>query len=232
MNEGVRGADELLPIVFIVIFVTVLLYGFTSPLVARALCLAGTRATTVLVIGGHSWARAIATALKTAGVDVHMWAGRAEDRAAAEAVGIEAHRGRIMVDAVSREAELEEITDALLLGPGDDFNAVVAATLRTELGHGHVFRIAPDPDQPDLLPPESDSRILGDAGLTFAEFARRIESGGCIALRTATDQTIAAGESPLVVVAPDGRLRVAVDGRAPVVDAGDRVISLVDPATA
>ena len=50
-----------------------------------------------------------------------------------------------MVDAVERETELEEITDALLLTRSDDFNALAAAELRPELGHGHVYRIAPDP---------------------------------------------------------------------------------------
>jgi hypothetical protein len=53
---------------------------------------------------------------------------------------------RLMVDAVNREAELEEITDALLLTGSDDFNALVAAELRRDLGHEHVYRVAPDPE--------------------------------------------------------------------------------------
>ena len=44
----------------------------------------------------------------------------------------------MMVDAVSREAELEEVTDAMLLTRSDDFNTLAAAELRVELGHEHV----------------------------------------------------------------------------------------------
>ena len=53
---------------------------------------------------------------------------------------------RLMVDAVNREAELEEITDALLLTGSDNFNALVATEPRRDLGHEHVYRVAPDPE--------------------------------------------------------------------------------------
>ena len=49
----------------------------------------------------------------------------------------------MMVDAVEREDELEEVTDVLLVSRSDDLNTVAAAVLRAEVGHGHVFRVAP-----------------------------------------------------------------------------------------
>src|SRR6185503_1920398 len=132
--------------------------------------------TTVLVVGGHAWARAIARALKDAGMEVHLWAGRAPDQVAAREAGLSAERGGLMVDAITREAELEEITDALVLTPSDDFNALAAAELRTELGHGFVHRVAPAPET-DLLPPSTDTGLLGNAALTFDELDRRFASG-------------------------------------------------------
>ncbi len=223
---GVQGSDKVLPIVFVVIFATVLLYGLTSPLAARALGLTGGGATTVLVVGGHGWAREIAAALRAAGIEVRMWAGSPDDRAQASAAGIPAARGRLMVDAVSREAELEEITDALLLASSDDFNAVAAATLRTELGHAHVFRVAPRPEGADLLPPAGETRILGDVGLTFAELDRRFDAGSRIQVRAAGDGAAPPGV-PLFAVSA-GRLAVAADGRPPALDADATVVCLVD----
>ena len=44
-----------------------------------------------------------------------------------------------MVDAISREAELEEVTDALMLTQSDDFNTLGAAELRDELGDHTSF---------------------------------------------------------------------------------------------
>ena len=222
--QGVDGANLVLPIVFVAIFGTVVLYGLTAPLVADVLGLAGKERGRVLVVGGHPWAREIAAALKRSGVAVRMWVGPAQHRAAAHAAGLEAERGRMMVDAVNRQAELEEITDALLLTGSDDFNALVAAELRRDLGHEHVYRVAPDPEQPDLLPPPREIGILGGATLTFAELDRRFAAGAQITC-TSTSHS-ADGAVALFAVTPDGHLRVAADGHPPDVRPGDSVIIL------
>ena len=64
-------------------------------------------------------------------------------------------------DDLDDEDELEEVTDALLLSRSDDFNALAASELRADLGHGHVYRIAPDPREPDLQPPPATADVLG-----------------------------------------------------------------------
>src|SRR3954454_7369698 len=168
-KAGVAGAQDILPVVFVAIFGTVVLYGLTAAPVGRLLGVAGQGRAQVLVVSGHPWARELATVLARSGLSVRMWVGPPGDRAAARAAGLDADRGRIMVDAVNREAELEEISDALVLTRSDDFNALAAAELRAKLGHGHVYRVAPDPEQPDLLPPSTEAGILGDGELTFAE---------------------------------------------------------------
>ena len=83
----------------------------------------------------------------------------------------------MMVDEVEREAELEDVTDALLVTQSDDFNALAAAELRPEVGHGHVFRVAPDPAAQALLPPAGEGGILGNHELTSAELSRRFAAG-------------------------------------------------------
>jgi hypothetical protein len=134
----------------------------------------------------------------------------------------------MIVDAVSREAELEEITDVLVLTRSDDFNALAAAELRTQLGHGHVYRVAPDPEEPDLLPPLAEAGLLGHPALTFAELDRRFANGARFVTRAAAEAGPDGGSTalPLFVVRPDGRLIVASDGRQLAAQAGDTVIEL------
>jgi len=131
----------------------------------------------------------------------------------------------MMVDAVDREAEFEEITDALVLTRSDDFNAMVAAELRGTLGHGHVYRVAPHPDDPHLLPPSIEPGILGSEALTFEELDRRFAAGARFVSRDPVD-----GEGTtdvvLFTVTPDGRLRAAADGNAGLVARGERLIVL------
>jgi NhaP-type Na+/H+ or K+/H+ antiporter len=172
-QQGVAGAQEVLPIAFVAIFGTVVLYGLTGAPVARRLGVAESGGTVALIVGGHDWARDVGAALRRAGVGVRLWTGDAEEQAAAKAAGLDADRGRIMVDAMSREAELEEVTHALVLSASDDFNALAAAELRTELGHDRVYRLAPESERAALLSPLHEDGFL----LTYAEMTDRFAGG-------------------------------------------------------
>jgi NhaP-type Na+/H+ or K+/H+ antiporter len=231
-SAGIHGANKILPIAFVAIFGTVVVYGLTGPLVAKWLGVAGEEGTLVLIVGGHEPARAIGSALKRAGVGVRLWAGpltQAEVRAA----GLEADRGRMLVDSLNREAELEEVTDALLMSRSDDFNALAAVELRGDLGHGHVYRVAPEPDEPDLLLPENKADVIGDAELTLPQLTRRFEAGAQL-VQTPVDGSIGAERRlegiPLFVVGSNGELRGATQGSRLAPRQGDAVIELVAPA--
>jgi NhaP-type Na+/H+ or K+/H+ antiporter len=231
-GAGVQGAAKILPIAFVVIFASVVVYGLTGAPVARRLGVAGARGTLVLIVGGHEAARAIAGALSRAGVGVRLWAGP-QTREAARAVGLDADRGRLLVDALNREAELEEVTDALLMSRSDDFNALAAAELRADLGHGHVYRLAPHPDEPDLLPPATDADIIGDANLTLDELTRRLQAGWQLVderLDAANGSLRGPAHSTLFAVSPNGSLRAATRGSPPAPRGDDTVIALVAPA--
>jgi NhaP-type Na+/H+ or K+/H+ antiporter len=231
---GHAGADRVLPIVFVVIFATVVVYGLTAPLVARLLGVAGQARGLVLVVGGHPWALDLAAAFKQSGLGVRMWTGSAADREAALGAGIEVERGRIMLDAVSREAELEELSEAFLLTASDDFNLVAAADLRAELGHGHVFRVAPDPEEPHLLPAATDAGIFGNSDLTYARLDDLFAAGARIVARApgeTSDLDDSATNVPLAAVTADGRLNVAADGRAPDTRGAETLITLALHAT-
>jgi hypothetical protein len=221
----VPGAQHILPIVFVAIFATVVIYGLTAAPVARLLGVAEATGRVVLVVGGTPWARAIAASLKSAGLGVRLWSGRAVDQEAARAVGLTAERGKMMLDAISRETELEDVTDALLLTANDDFNALAALALRTELGHGRVYRAAPDLDESDLLAPAGEQGILGTDELTSSELGRRFAAGARL-VEGPVNGGVSAGAVALFVVTVDGDLRVASAGKSPPVKAGDRVIAL------
>jgi hypothetical protein len=221
----VPGAQHILPIVFVAIFATVVIYGLTAAPVARLLGVAEATGRVVLVVGGTPWARAIAASLKRAGLGVRLWSGRAVDQEAARAVGLTAERGKMMLDAISRETELEDVTDALLLTGNDDFNALAALALRTELGHGRVYRAAPDLDETDLLAPAGEQGILGTDELTSSELGRRFAAGARL-VEGPVNGGVSDGAVALFVVTADGDLRVASAGKSPPVKAGDRVIAL------
>jgi NhaP-type Na+/H+ or K+/H+ antiporter len=228
----VPGAQDILPIVFVAIFATVVIYGLTAAPVARLLGVAEATGRVVLVVGGTPWARAIAHTLKARGLGVRLWSGRADDQAAARAAGLQADRGRMMLDAVSREAELEDVTDALLLTANDDFNALAAVALRTELGHDRVYRVAPDLEEMDLLAPPDEPGILGAESLTSAELRRRFATGARLVASSVDGRSPRTarpdGELALFVVSAGGALQVVTGREEPRTRAGDTVIVLAD----
>ncbi len=230
-SAGIQGADKILPVVFVVIFGTVVIYGLSGSRVARRLGIAGAQGTMVLIVGGHEVARAIGRALRDAGVSVRLWAGPST-QPAAQAAGLNADRGRILIDSLNREAELEEVTDAVLLSRSDDLNAFAASQLRADLGHGHVFRVAPDPDEPDLLLPASDNDILGARDLTLRELTGRLKAGARFAGATVempTGTRSIADDSALFVIGSDGTMRPVTENHRPKVQSGDTVIRLLTP---
>jgi hypothetical protein len=225
-QDGVGGADDILPISFIVIFGTVALYGLTAAPLARLLGLAGAGARVVLVVGGQAWGRAIAKALEAAGLGVRLWTGRPEEQAAARAEGLAAGNARLGVDLATREEELEEVTDALLVTESDDFNALAAYELRRDLGHEHVYRLPAGDHVLDLVPAYAEGSVLFDEGLTYAELTRRFDAGAEL---VESDGAPRADLTTLFVIGEDGELTVVTAGRPPAARPGDTKICLRSP---
>ena len=73
--KGVGGAAKILPVTFLVIVATVVLYGLTAVPVARRLHVTRPARTRPLLVGGERWVIDLGRALRSAGLDVLMWAG-------------------------------------------------------------------------------------------------------------------------------------------------------------
>ena len=228
-QAGVQGAQKILPIAFIAIFGTVVLYGLTAKPVAALLGVAGAGASRILIVGGHEWARSIGRSLKDAGLEVAIWMAHPDEQAAAQKLGLEAHLAPI-ADIEDQEAQLEGIDQALLLDESDHFNALAAYDLRRGLGTNRVYRLAPDEtdsaDETGSVPDIVQGRILFGKDLTFAELTRRFGAGAKLVDSSSGQQSGAA--TPLFVVTDDGELRVVAAGDHPKVGPADRTISLAE----
>lgn len=221
-QAGVRGAQEILPIAFLAVFGTVVLYGLTAAPVARALGLAGAGADVVLIVGGRAVALAIGRALADVGLHVRLWSGRADEREAARTVGLDAQDARLGDGAERGEEELEDVSDALLLTSSDDFNALAAFELRRELGTDHVYRLPPDESVLDVVPVAAQGDTLFTPDLTHAELTRRLEDGARLVVVTEP----ADGMVPLFVVTAERELLVVTPRHPPKAAAGATTICL------
>ncbi|HEX5501823.1 MAG TPA: sodium:proton antiporter [Thermomicrobiales bacterium] len=179
-RAGVPGAERLVPATFLVIIGTVLIYGLTATSVARLLREKLPPAQGLLVLGAHRGARAVAAAVKAAGIPVLLVDTNAEQIAAARAEGLRCYHGNILAEHVPEHLPLDGIGRLIALTRNDEVNALAAVRFREVFGRTEVYQLAPH-DVPgvagEAVSTHLRGRVLFAAPLTFAELDRRLATG-------------------------------------------------------
>ncbi|MFJ6756289.1 cation:proton antiporter [Streptomyces sp. NPDC091273] len=227
---GLRGASKILPITFLVIVSTVVLYALTAGPVARRLGVALPNLTRPLLVGGAPWAIALGQALRSAGLDVQMWAGLGEERERIKDAGITLARGDLLATATNPRARLEGVNAVFLLTDDDDFNALASVVVEDNV-EGPVYRVGPPHESHGVVAPYTGGAVLFGGSLVRHVLAERYEQGARFLVRPASDP-IPPGHERLFVVSGDGRLDPVDETQAVNPREGDLVVLLgpVPPA--
>jgi NhaP-type Na+/H+ or K+/H+ antiporter len=222
--KGVGGAGKILPVTFVVIVATVTLYGLTAVPAARRLGVSRPGRTRPLLVGGAPWVIELGRTLKSAGLEVVMWAGLDQQREQIRRTGLELAPGELLAAATGRGARLEGITAVLLLTDEDDFNAL-ASVLVTETVEGRVYRLAPPQRSHGVVAPYTTGEILFANGMTRPAVTKRYQDGARIVAH-GTDGVLPAGQELLFVVRADGQLVPVTQTSTPTPEPGDTLVSL------
>lgn len=224
---GLRGADKILPITFLVIVGTVVIYALTARPVATVLGVARPPRARPLLVGGDPWVIDLARSLRTAGLDVLMWTGRGQERERIREAGIELAAGEIIAAVTDRRARLEGITSVFLLTDDDDFNALAAIVLEDSV-EGPVYRVGPPPDSRGVVAPYTGGDTLFGSQLVHHALAARHEQGARFHVQPASAAR-PPGYETLFVVRRDGRLEPVTEALAVTAQEGDTLV-LLGPA--
>ncbi|OKI12659.1 cation:proton antiporter [Streptomyces sp. CB03911] len=227
VEKGLPGAAKILPITFLVIVGTVLLYALTAAPVARRLKVVRTTRTRPLLVGGEPWVIGLGTALRSAGLDVLMWAGLDEERERIRAAGIELARGEMLATATNPRARLEGVTAVFLLTDDDDFNALASVVVKDNV-EGPVYRVGPPRDSHGVVAPYTGGDILFGRALVRHILAARYEHGARFTVQPAS-QPVPPDHATLFVVRTDGQLDPVTASRVLTLLPGDTVV-LLGPA--
>ncbi|WP_354637883.1 cation:proton antiporter [Kitasatospora camelliae] len=224
---GVATASEILPITFLVIVGTVVLYAFTAAPVAGRLGVRRPAWSRPLLVGGDAWVVDLGRALHGAGIDVLMWAGLEEQRRQILDAGLELAPGELLAAATGSGAELEGITSVLLLTAEDDFNAL-ASTLLRGTAEGPVYRLGPPHHGHGVVAPYTGGETLFTAALTRIEIDRRYRAGAAVLTRPAGPE-VPEGYEVLFRIRANGQLAPVTPTAVPRREEGD-VEVLLGPA--
>ena len=177
-EEGVRGAELIVPIVFLVIIGTILVYGFLAGPVARNLGLAEARANGVLIVGAHSIARGLAKALSDLDVKTILVDTDPYNVTRSVALGLSARRLSVLTEEATHELDLRGIGRILALTSNDEVNALASGRFARLFGRRETFQLAPSERQrAGALPEELLGRIIGIQGLDYGTLDERTRQG-------------------------------------------------------
>jgi NhaP-type Na+/H+ or K+/H+ antiporter len=222
--HGIGGASKVLPVTFLVIVATVALYGLTAAPVARRLGVTRPERTRPLLVGGEAWVVDLARGLKSAGLDVLMWAGFDGERDRIRHAGLDLAPGELLAAATGRGAQLENINAVLLLTSEDDFNALASTVLEGSID-GPVYRLGPRLPSHGVVAPYTGGEILFGQGLTRYDIGHRY-AGGARFVNRAADGGIPAGMDLLFLVRGNGKLNPVTADSTPAPREGDTMILL------
>ena len=235
---GVQGAALLTPLAFAVIVASVIVYGLGAGPLARRLGLASRTQEGTLVLGAGAVERAIACALRDAGIDVVVATVNRNDERRARAAGLHTFYGNVLDEHVDLQLELSGIGRLLALTPNDEVNTLAARRLAGIFEHSRTYQLAPARSPAGVEGGAADlgGRILFAPDLDYAALATRLRTAAIQSADVDRDlderafrQQHGEDATPLCAVR-DGRLLLAaVDAPAPLaerVHAGDRLIWL------
>jgi len=134
-------AERLIPLTFIVIIGTVILYGLSAVSLARSLKLSEPNPQGVLIVGAHSWARRLAKIIKDLGFRTLLVDSNPDNIEAARGGQLEAVLANILSEDIIDELNLQGIGKLFAVTPNDEVNALAALHFTEIFGRSEVYQL-------------------------------------------------------------------------------------------
>jgi NhaP-type Na+/H+ or K+/H+ antiporter len=178
-EEGIPDSAKIVPIVFLVIIGTIVVYGFLAGPAARWLGLAEAHANGLLIAGAHAVARGLATELESRDVKTLLVDTDPYNVTRAIALGLTARRVSVLAEDASHDLDLRGIGRLLAFTSNDEVNALATARFARIFGRREVFQLTPSKRRSGNLsvPEEFLGRLVGIDGLGYATIDERSRQG-------------------------------------------------------
>lgn len=143
------GAEALLPLVFGVIFATVVAHGLTLGWLARRLGLSSPARDSVLIVGASPWSVELGTLLQQLDVKVLVADSSWHRLRAARLAGLKVFYGQILSEFADESVEVSHVMTVLAATDNDAYNALVCTALAPDIGRDRVFQLPMGPGEDD-----------------------------------------------------------------------------------
>jgi NhaP-type Na+/H+ or K+/H+ antiporter len=241
----VPDADKLVPLVFVVIVGTVVVYGLTAARLGRWLGVATPNAQGCLIVGAHPLACAIGLALQESNHAVMIVDTNHAAIARARLQGLPTFSGSIVGPQAEEKLDLSGIGRMLAITPNDEVNALACVRFAKVFGRSDVYQLAAGRPEPGSASPREKSRTeiagalrgrqLFYSSCTLGDLESRMAHGAAIKKTLLTDVFDLASfrnthpdAVAMFLLGPTGELSVVTDDLPPASRTGMTVISLAE----
>ncbi|MFM1922073.1 MAG: antiporter NhaP, partial [Candidatus Hydrogenedentota bacterium] len=238
---GYADADRMVPVMFLVIAVTVALYGLTAPILARRLGVTQPDPRGILIAGAHRFSRDLAKCLKDAGIQTMLVDRNWSNVSMARIAGLNVVYGDILDESLVDEAVSKGMGRLMALTPNDKVNCLAAIQYAECFEHKNVYQLplhkgAEAGLSGAEMPGHLLGRILFKPELTYESLQELMDNGYRIKLTTLSNSfTIEnyheqyGGEAIPLMVIRDAADTLVTAGDKPKPAAGAKLLGLVPP---
>ena len=166
------GADQITPLAFAMVFVTVVMHGFTIGPLSRGLGLARKEKPGLLIVGANAWSVQFARALEQSGIDVIVADSNYRRLKSSRDAGLDIFMGEVMSEDAEIKLDHTRFSTVIALSTNDSYNALVCSHFAPEVGRHMVYQLSINEDE------ENDDRGLSSnaRGRTLIRRGRNYDS--------------------------------------------------------
>lgn len=174
--------EYLVPLTFIVIIGTVMIYGITSPLAAKLLNISQSNPQGVIIVGAQEWALQIASVLSENKFNVVVLDTNRYRVNKAKMTGITAYNDSIISERVIDKINLEGVGKLLALTSNDEVNSLGVLHFSEIFDKENLYQLYPSTkqDEREFSPQYLRGRFLFGKDITFSYITNRIQGGAAI----------------------------------------------------
>lgn len=213
---GYEDARMLVPLVFAIVFATVVLHGFTIRPFARLLGLIPKGKQGVLIVGASPLTAALAEVLIKQDVPVLVTDGNWHSLAPLRRTLIPTAYGEALADSFTRRVDLTPYSYLLAITDNAAYDSLVCSRFSYEFGQGNTLR-PPEEDEEKTRQTIAQGTILISETENFTELQNKLFSGWKFAATTLTEKftygdfTAKNGSSalPVALLSETGSIRFA-----------------------
>lgn len=239
---GYPDAGLLTPLVFAVVFATVILHGFTIRPLAQKLGLVPEGKQGIIIIGATPWTAAFAEALKKQDVPVLVIDNNWHRLSPLRQAQVPTLYGEPLSSAFENQMDMSKYTYLLCATDNTAYNALVCSHFSYEYGRGNILQLAGEKDENELWAYHESVKgltLIGESQ-SFSDLQSRLYIGWKFTATRLTDkytfQDFAAKLNRdfflILAVSESGALRFSTVEHMLVPKTGDTVIAFAAPEKA